>query len=104
MLLLRRSRRVFCRIGRGVGEGEQSDSCGADDYSRSRGPTTESSGWTMPEGLGDVGRGERKHVTISVPSVGRRWTKRVLFGPIAHAKPIWFRPIERTRLLKNTVR
>ena len=66
MVLPRYSRRVFCRIGRGVGEGEQSDGRSADDDGRSRGPTAE----PMPLRLSDVGRGERKHLVISFPSEG----------------------------------
>src|SRR5271165_3069452 len=41
MVLLRHSRRVFCRIGRGLGEGEQGDSRSPDGYGRSPGQTTE---------------------------------------------------------------
>ena len=52
----------------GVGEGEQSDSRSAGDDGRSRRPTTESG--TMPEGLGDVGRGERTQVAISFTADG----------------------------------
>jgi hypothetical protein len=80
MLLLSHSRRALCRIGRRVGEGEQSDSRGPNDYRRSPSRTIESSGWTMPECLGDVGRGKREHVMTSLAGVGQRGTKRVLFG------------------------
>lgn len=70
MVPLCHPRRVFCRIGRGVGEGVQSESRSTGDDRRSPGPTTESG--TTPEGLGDVGRGERNHVTISFAGVHRR--------------------------------
>src|SRR5712691_5690909 len=72
MVLQRHPRRVFCRVGKGVGRGEQSDSRSADDYGRRRRPSAESSGWIMPLPLSDVGRSERKHVAITFPAEGPR--------------------------------
>src|ERR1700730_6680942 len=75
IMLLRNTRRAFCRVRKGVGGGEQSDSRRADDHGRRRRPTFASTCCIMPVRLSDVGRGERKHVVISFPAVaqGVRW-------------------------------
>ena len=62
MVLQRHSRRVFCRVDKGTGRGEQSDSRSTDDSGRSRGQATGPTKHLRPA---DVGRGETKHVVIS---------------------------------------
>ena len=79
IMLLSNTRRAFCRVRKGVGGGEQSDSRRADDYGRRRRLTLVSSACIMPVRLSDVGRAERKHVVISFPAVGPR-------GPMAYAE------------------
>ena len=44
MLFLRRSHRVFCRIGKVIARGKQRNSYRADDFGRMRHPTAEASG------------------------------------------------------------
>jgi hypothetical protein len=64
VLLLRHSLRIFCRIDKVADADEQSESCTADRYGRSRGAST---GWAISLRRGDVGRAKAKHVLVSLP-------------------------------------
>lgn len=65
VVLLRRSRRVLCRTGRGVSGGEQSDGRRTDDQSRHPSATTEATGWITSLRMGDVGHNLSPHGSIA---------------------------------------